>query len=148
MSDLSATVQNFESMLQGKTDFNGFMAGEGKLIAENIASCDAAVQPALTVAFDAFKAGASSLVGAGLTALGPILAESTDTQTTQVLNILNAIGVPTNGVLSLAEHAALTTIINGLKAGLDKIGIQIATNGSVSVSKAQSAPLPPIGSVS
>ena len=137
MSDLSATVQNFEALLQGKTDFNGFMAGEGKLISQNIASTNAAVQPALNLAFESFKAGASSLVGAGLTAIGPILAESTDTQTTQVLNLLNAIGVPTNGVLSLAEHAALTTVITGLKAGLDKIGIQIATNGSVTVKAAK-----------
>ena len=133
MSDLSATVNNFEALLQGKTDFNGFIAGEGALIEQNIASLDKAVQPSVQLAYDALKVGASSLVGAGLTAIGPILAESTDTQTTQVLNLLTAIGVPTNGALSLAEHAALSTVINGLKAGLDKIGIQIATNGSVTV---------------
>lgn len=136
MSDLSATVHNFEDLLAGKTDFNGFIAGEGKLIEQNIASTNAAVQPALQLAYASLKSGASALVGAGLTAIGPILAESTDTQATQVLNLLQAVGIPTEGPLSLAEHAVLTTLITGLKAGLDKIGIQIATNGTVSVAPA------------
>lgn len=139
MSDLSATVHNFEALLAGKIDFSQFESGEGALIEQNISSVNAAVQPSLQLAYDSLKAGASSLVGIGLTAVGPILAESTDTQATQVLNLLGAVGIPTAGPLSLAEHAVLTTIITGLKAGLDRIGIQIATNGTVSVAAAPAA---------
>lgn len=127
MSDLSATIHNLGDLLSGKTDFNGFAAGEVKLFEENIASLAPALQPAANLALSSLKSAASSLVGAGLTALGPILAESTDTQATQVLNILSAAGIPTGGVLTVAEHAALTTIITGLKAGLDRLGLQIAT---------------------
>jgi hypothetical protein len=93
--------------------------------------------------FDSFKAGASSLVGAGLTAIGPVLSESTDTQATEVLNLLQTLGVPTSGPLSIAEHAALVAAINGLKAGLDRIGLQITTNGGVVVG----TPASPTGSV-
>ncbi len=139
MSDLSVTGHNLAALLSGKIDFNQFMAGEGALFEQNIASLPAAAQGAATLALDSLKAGASSLVGVGLTAIGPILAESSDTQATQVLNLLNQIGVPTNGVLTLAEHAVLTTVITGLKAGLDKIGLQIGTSGQVVV--AQSVPV-------
>ena len=136
MSDLSVTGHNLGALLAGTIDFNQFLAGEGALIKQNIASVAPALQPALTVAFESFKAGASSLVGMGLTAAGPILAESSDQQATQVLNLLGLLGVPTAGPLSIAEHAMLQTAIAALKTGLDKIGIQIATNGAVSVKPA------------
>lgn len=130
MSDLSVTVHNFEDLLAGKTDFNGFIAGEGKLIEANISSLNAAAQPAAQLLFDSFKAGASTLVGIGETAVGPILAESTDEQATQVLNLMQAVGIPTAGPLSIAEHAVLVQLINGLKAGLDRIGLHLVASGA------------------
>jgi sulfite exporter TauE/SafE len=136
MNDITVTFHNLESLLEGKSSFNDFMAGEGALIEKDIASLDAVLQPAVRLLYHSFKVGASSLVGAGLTAIGPVLAQSADTQATQILNILQALGVPTAGVLRPAEQAALVTVINGLKAGLDKIGIQIATNGAVNVAAA------------
>lgn len=127
MSDLTKTRDNFLSMLAGKTDFNGFLSEEGALIEKDIAGMDAAVQPFLNVAFDSFKAGASSLVGAGESALGGIIAASSDTQATSLLNMMQAAGVPTNGVLTVAEHAALVTLINGAKAILDRLHLTYAT---------------------
>ena len=126
MSDLSVTVHNFEDLITGKTDFNGFLAGEGKLIQENIASVPAAVQPFLTIAYDSFKAGASTLVGAGESAIGTIIATSSDTQATMLLNAMQAVGIPTVGPLSVAEHAALVTLINGFKTMLDRMHLQYA----------------------
>lgn len=131
MSDLSVTVHNLEALLAGKIDFKAFRDGEVALIRENIASLPAAVQPATSLLVASLEVAASSLVGAGMTAIGPILNDTTDHQATMVLNLLQALGVPTVGVLSIAEHAALVTAINGLKAGLDKIGLKIATNGIV-----------------
>ena len=127
MSDLSVTIHNLEDLLAGKTDFNGFVAGEGKLIEQNIASLPAALQPAVSLLYSSFKAGASTLVGLGLTAVGPVLAESSDLQATQILNLMQAVGLPTNRALTMAEQAVLVQIINGLKAGLDRIGLKIAT---------------------
>lgn len=129
MSDLSVTIHRFEDLLAGKATFAQFRDGEAALLEQNIASLAPALQGAATLALDTFKAGASELVGAGMTAIGPILAESSDAQATMVLNLLQQMGVPTNGLLTVAEHAALTTAINGLKAGLDKIGLQITVSG-------------------
>lgn len=135
MSDLSVTVHNLGALLSGKIDFNQFEAGEAALFQQNIDSLPEAVQGAAEIALSAFKAGASSLVGAGLSAIGPIIEESSDQQATLVLNLLGMMGVPTSGPLSVAEHAALTTAINGLKTGLDRIGLQIATSGITVVPK-------------
>lgn len=127
MSDLSVTVHNFEALLEGKTDFSGFLAGEGALIEQNIASVAPAVQPFLQIAYASFKEGASSLVGAGESAIGPIIAAASDTQATMLLNAMQAVGIPTGGaVLTVAEHAALVTLINGFKALLDRMHIQYA----------------------
>lgn len=136
MSDITVTLKNLNDLFAGKTDFKGFEDGELAMFQENIASLDAAVQPSVQLAFDALKAGASALVGAGVTALGPVLAESTDEQATQVLNILSGLGIKAGGALSIAEHTVVTTIINGLKAGLDHIGVKIATSGTVTVEDA------------
>ena len=125
MSDLSVTIHNFESLLAGKSTFSEFAAGEVALIKENVASLPAAVQPGVSLIVSSFETGVSALVGLGETALGPILAESTATQATTVLNLLSAAGVPTTGPLSIAELAVLTQLINGLKAGLDHIGLKI-----------------------
>jgi hypothetical protein len=143
VSDLSVTVHNFESLLEGKSTFSQFQGQEVALFKQNIASLAPALQGAANMALESFEAGASSLVGAGLTAIGPILAQSSDAQATLVLNLLGLMGVPTTGTLSVAEHAALTTAINGLKAGLDKIGLQIATNGSVTVTPTARPGAPP-----
>lgn len=135
MSDLSLTLHNIHDLLAGKIDFNTFSASEGKMIEDNINSLDAALQPAARIMLDGFKAGASTLVGAGLTALGPIISASSDTQASMVLNLLQAAGVPTVGPLRPAEQAALVTIINGLKTELDHIGLRVQTQA---VAKAQS----------
>lgn len=142
MSDLSATIDNFESLLEGKSDFNEFIGDEGALIEKNIASLAAPLQPAVQLLYASFKAGASGLVGAGLTAVGPILAQNTDDQATEVLNLLSVLGVPTRPPLNIAEQAVLVTAINGLKAGLDRIGIHIATSGQVSLAPAAPAVAP------
>lgn len=141
MSDLSETVHNLADLITGKTDFNGFMAGEGKLIAQNIASLPAVAQPFAQIVYSAFKAGASSLVGLGETALGPIVAASSDTQATMVLNLMTAAGIPTQGPLSIAERAALVQIFNGLHAMLDRMHLHIAAPTPVPTQ--QSAPQGP-----
>jgi len=130
MSDLSLTVHNLHDLLAGKIDFNAFEASEAQMFQDNIKSLDAALQPAAQIMLDGFKAGASALVGAGLTAIGPIISTSSDTQATMVLNLLQAAGVPTTGPLRPAEQAALVTIINGLKAELDRIGLRVQTQAA------------------
>lgn len=130
-SDLSATVHNFETLLSGKSTFNEFAAEEGALIHDDIARLAPALQPGAQLLLASFKAGASALVGAGQTAIGPVLAETTSQQATQVLNLLGLLGVPTAPPLNIAEQAALITAINGLKAGLDRIGLHIITAAPV-----------------
>lgn len=142
MSDLSVTIHNFESLLSGKSTFNDFIGGEGKLIEENIASLAPALQPAVNLLYSSLKAGASKLVGAGETAIGPILAQNTDQQAAAVLNLLSALGVPTAPPLNIAEQAALVAAINGLKAGLDRMGIHISTAGIVTTAPAPAPVLP------
>jgi hypothetical protein len=130
MSFFSDTAHNFETMLAGKSDFNQFIAEEGTEINEQIGKLNAALQPAVEVLFDSFKAGASALVGAGLTGIGPILSESTEEQATAALNLLARLGLPTTPPLNLAEQAALVAGITGLKAVLDRMGIHIMTGGA------------------
>jgi hypothetical protein len=91
-----------------------------------------AVQPFLEIAYSGFKAAASTVVGLGESALGGLVAQSSDTQATELLNLMQAAGIPTNGVLTVAEHAALVSIINGLKAMLDRMHILYATPASAS----------------
>ena len=89
----------------------------------------------------ALETSASALVGVGQPVLDPIIAANTDDQATMVLNLLQAAGVPTQGaVLSAAELAALDAVINGLKAGLDRIGIKVATAGVATPEPATPAP--------
>lgn len=126
-SDITATVHNLESMLEGKSTFNDFAASEGALLQAEIAKLSPVLQPAANLLLASFKSGASVLVGAGQTAVGPILAQRTDVQATEVLNVLSALGVPTTPPLNIAEQAVLVTAINGLKAGLDRMGIHLMT---------------------
>lgn len=146
-SDIQATVHNFDTMLAGKSTFSQFVGEEGALVEADIAKLPVAVEGLVQAAWDGVKAGASVLVGAGETALGPIIAESSDTQATQVQNLLSLAGInPGIGPLSLAEHAALVTIINGLKTNLDRIGIHVTLAAGVTAnapsSGAQVAPAP------
>jgi len=144
MSDLSATVHNFESLLSGQSSFSQFEADEGALIQKNIASLAAPLQGPVDLLFASFKSGVSTLVGAGETAIGPILAENTDLQASQVLNVLSLLGVPTAPPFNIAEQAALVTAINGLKAGLDRIGVHILTSGQISVTPAPASATPAV----
>lgn len=141
MSDLSVTGHNLAALVSGKITFAQFREGELALIKQNIASLPVAAQPAVTLVADSLAAGASALVGLGLTAVGPILNDTTEHQATMVLNLLQLAGVPTAGPLSLAEQAVAIQLINGLKAGLDHIGLKITTGG---VAVVQSA-APPAG---
>jgi hypothetical protein len=125
MSDVSQAIHTFEDLLSGKCDFNGFKAGEMAIIDHRISQLNPALQPFVEVAREGFAAGASALVGVGETALGPIKKATSDTQATMLLNAMQAAGIPTIGPLSIAEHAALVTIINGMKAFLDKRHIDI-----------------------
>ena len=129
MSDLSQTIHNIETLLAGKSTFSQFEADEAAMIAKNIQSLNPAIQGAATIMLDSFKAGASVLVGAGMTAIGPILSETSDTQATQIANLLQLLGVKTIGPFSVAEHAALVTVLNGLKTQIDHIGLKITTSG-------------------
>lgn len=126
MSTLSATGHNLADLLAGRTDFNGFKAAELELIKENIASVAPVLRPTVQIAADSFGALASSLVGAGETALGAIINQSSDTQATMLLNAMQAAGIPTTGQLSVAEHAGLVTLINGFKAYLDRMHLGFA----------------------
>lgn len=130
MSTLSATIHNFEDMLAGKTDFNGFKSEELTLFKNDVASLAPAIRPAMQIALDSFGTLASGLVGAGMTALGGIINQSSDTQATMVLNAMQAAGIPTQGPLSLAEHAALVTLISGFKAYLDRMHLDVVTRGA------------------
>lgn len=129
-SDIQATLHNAESVLEGKSTFSEFVGDEGALISAEITKLPAAAQGAVNLMYSSVKAGLSALVGAGETALGPIINETTDQQASQVMNLMQLAGIPTTGPLSIAEHAALVTLINGLKTGLDRAGLHIAlTNG-------------------
>ena len=139
-SDLSATFHNLASLLEGKSTFSQFAGDEVALIERNIASLPAVAQPVLNGMLATFQAGASALVGAGLTIAGPILSQSTDTQTTELLNLLSALGVPTTGPFSVAEQAAISTAITTMKAALDHAGLQILT-GSTATPVASPAPV-------
>ncbi len=130
-SDLAATGHNFSTLLQGKSSFNDFVSEEGALVETEIAKLPAAAQGAVTLVYTSLKEGVSVLVGAGETALGPIINQSTDKQADKILNLMQLAGIPTAGPLSLAEHAALVALINGLKAGLDRIGLHIALSNGV-----------------
>jgi hypothetical protein len=131
MSDLSVTGHNLAALLAGQITFSQFRDGEMALIRENVASLPAAAQPAASLVVASLEAGASALVGIGMTAIGPLLSDTSDHQATMILNLLSLAGVPTTGPLSLAEQAVLVQVLNGLKAGIDHIGLQITTGGIV-----------------
>lgn len=138
-SDIQATVHNAESLLTGQSTFSEFISDEGALISAEISKLPAAAQGAVNLMYGAVKSGLSALVGAGETALGPIINETTDQQAAQVMNLMQLAGIPTTGPLSIAEHAALVTLINGLKAGLDRAGLHIALTNGVGVAPAGSS---------
>lgn len=121
MSTLSVIKNNFFDLLEGKTDFNGMLAGDGAAIEANIKSAAAPIQPILETVYSSFKAGASAAVGVGETALGGIMAQSGDTFATAMLNMMQTAGIPTNGVLSVAEHAALVQLFNGVHTMLERM---------------------------
>lgn len=132
---IAVAVHDFGTMLEGKSTFSEFIADEGATFEADIEKLPEALQGGANLLFASLKAGASVVVGAGQAALGPILAESTDTQATQVVNLLQIAGVPTEGLLKPAEQAAVVTLINGLKAGLDRIGLQVLTQGVTAPAK-------------
>jgi len=140
MSDLSQAVHVLGDLLSGKTDFNGFKAGELAIIDHRIAQAAPAAQPFLQIARDSLAAGASTLVGAGETALGSIINASSDTQASMLANAMSAAGIPTSGPLSIAEHAALVSLINGFKAFLDKRNIEIVAPTAAPPQAAAPAP--------
>ena len=130
MSDVSVTLHNLAALMGGKIKFSQFRDGEAQLLKENIAALPAVIQPAAAVMLASLEAGASSLVGAGDSAIGPLISQSSDAQATLFLNLLEKLGVPTGGaILSVAEHAALVMALNGVKAGLDQLGLKITTAG-------------------
>lgn len=149
MSLLSQTKNNFIALLQGKIDFDGFKATEITDVQKAVSSLPVTAQAAVNASLSSLETQASSLVGAGMSAIGPLLADSSDDQATMVLNLLSAAGVPTTSgttPLTIAEHAALSTIITGLKAGLDRIGIQVATLGATVPTVQVPAPAPQLAS--
>jgi hypothetical protein len=147
MSTFSKTIHNVESLLAGQSTFSEVMADEGAMIQANIADLPPALQGATNLMYEAFKAGVSSLVGFGQTALGPILSESSDDQATQIANLLSLMGVKTVGPFTAAEHAALVAAINYLKTGLDRIGLKITTSGVHTASAQNSVTTGKVGTV-
>lgn len=139
MSDLSKLIHGFGDLITGKTDYNGFSAGEAAVFQHRIEQTPVVYQPVLQDALQALKVGASSLVGAGLTALGPLIAQSTDQQADVLVKLMTLAGIPTEGPLSIAEHAALVTIINALKAHLDKLHLHFATQDGEPATPVQAA---------
>lgn len=141
MSDVTVTFHNLASLVEGKSTFSEFETSEGALFKQNVASLPVLYQASAGLMLSALMSGASSLVAAGNTAIGPIINESSDAQSTMILNGLQAMGVPTGGaILTVAEHAALVMFLNGLKAGIDHIGLQITTAGISEKPVAEIAP--------
>ena len=97
MSDLSVTEHNLGDLLTGKTDFNGFVAGEVAIFKKDVAKLPVTAQAFVGASISSLETSASGLVGVGKTVLGPIIAANTDDQSTMVLNLLQAAGVPTQG---------------------------------------------------
>jgi hypothetical protein len=136
MSDVSVTFHNALSLLAGTSTFAQVRDSEIALFKKDVGKLPATAQAFVNASIDSLQVGLSALVGAGQSAIGPFLAESVDAQATDVLNLLAKLGVPTGGaLLQPAERAALQAVITGLKAGLDRVGIQIATNGTVTVAE-------------
>lgn len=133
LQDLQATAHNAETLLEGKSSFSQFISEEGALITAKIAEAPAVAQGALTLGYNSLKDGLSTLVGIGETAIGPLISQSSDTQATMLVNLMQAAGIPTVGPLSLAEHAVFVSLINGLKAGLDRVGLHLVLNNGVTV---------------
>lgn len=127
MSDFSKALHGLEDLLTFKTDYNGFHQAEAAVYEHRITQLPPVVQPAAEVALDSLKVGASSLVGVGMTALGPIIEANSDDQANMLMKLMTIAGIPTEGPLSIAEHAALVMLINGLKAYLDKLHLHFAT---------------------
>jgi hypothetical protein len=119
MSDLSVTIHNVFDLFDNKIDFNQFENSEAAMFQKNVDSLPDPLRPLAQVALDSLKVGASSAVGIGQAGLGALVNTATDTQVTMLLNLMSAAGIPTTGPLSIAEAAALTSLINGLKTLLD-----------------------------
>ena len=141
MSDLSVTVHAFEGWISGKTDFNAFKNTEIALYTGEVAKLAPSVQPGVQAMVSSFASNASALGSIAIAAAQPILSETSDQQATQVLSILQSLGVPATGPSNPLEHAALAAVITGLKASLDRIGIHIATGLSPAVA---APPAPPV----
>lgn len=136
---LTETVHNLESLLEGKSTFSEVAADEGAAIQAAIDKLPAELQAGANILNASFKAGESALVGIGLTSLGPVLSQSPATDATAILNLLSMLGVPTAPPLSVAEQAALTAGLTGVKAFLDRLGLHIMTGGQVSIDPAPAA---------
>lgn len=136
MSDATVTFHNALNLLEGKSTFAEVRDSEIALFKKDVAKLPVTAQAFVNASIDSLQTGLSALVGAGQSAIGPFLAESVDAQATDVLNLLAKLGVPTGGaLLQPAERAALQAVITGLKAGLDRVGIQIATSGTVTIAE-------------
>lgn len=127
--DLSDTFHNLETMLTGHSTFAEFRDGEVAMFRKDVGELPEVVQGAANLLIGSLEAGASVLVGFGQTAIGPVLAETSDDQATQIANLLSLMGVKAAGPLSIAEHAVLVAALNALKAGIDRIGLKITVNG-------------------
>ena len=104
MSDLSVTVHAFEDWIGGKTDFDGFKSTELALYNKEVAKLAPSVQPGVQAMVSSFAANASAIGSIALSAAQPFLAESSATQATQVINLMQAVGIPSNGPTNALEH--------------------------------------------
>ena len=147
MSDLSVTVHAFEDWIGGKTDFDAFKNTEIALYNKEVAKLLPSVQPGVQAMVSSFAANASAIGSIALSAAQPFLAESADAQATQVMNLMQAVGIPSSGPSNALEHAALQAVITGLKASLDRIGVKIATGGVVSLAPSAPAAVAPVAPV-
>ena len=134
VKDADDTFHNLGDLLTGKTDFNGFKAGEVAIYNRDMAQLPKTAQAFAGAAVQDLEVLASGLVGIGKTVAGPILAASTDEQATLIAQALQAAGVPASGPLSVAEHATLVMMIDGFKAAATSVGLKFATAPAAKVS--------------
>lgn len=131
MSLFSQAAHNLVSWFSGKIDFNTLESIELNDLHKATAKLPPAVQDGVNAMVTRMASNASAVGQIAGQALAPLLNETADQQATQVQAMLTAIGVnPVAGTpLSALEHAALSTVITGMHATLDRVGIAIAHIG-------------------
>lgn len=141
MSLFSQTFKNVSAWFSGSMSFDQLKTVELNDLHKVTASLSPAVQPGVTAMIDRMAADASAVGQIAGQAIAPLLNQSADAQADQVMTLLKAVGVnPVVGTpLTALEHAALATVITGLHATLDRVGIAIAHIGAPAATSSSGA---------